>query len=417
MSVIDNFIRQYEKEYDFYKEIARLGHDILETEIINRGIKAMVSSRAKRIDRLKEKIEKRNKTKNYKNKIAIEKDIPDLAGVRVALYFPSDREIVGEVIEDLFDVVETKNFPENPHKPKFGKRFSGYWATHYRVKLKKSDEVDKRFSDTVFEIQVASVLMHAWSEVEHDLVYKPLSGNLSDEELAILDEINGLVLSGEIALERLQKAITERTTKQKEVTDKYQLTNLIHSNYFTNDNKILNFGNTEYINNYLKAVQTLQTSDILNSLQKINLNIKESFSDQFLQNLIKINDNTENLRKYFGQYTSDKKKISGFEAFMKTWIVFEKVVTQLNVQYGNDTRKNFIPSIDILGKISEFSNDELEQIRESRKIRNQLLHGYQSYSNEDLEKASEDLKIIVDKSINAVLDNNVKEELQHEIKS
>lgn len=259
--------------------------------------------------------------------------------------------------------------------------------------------------------------MHAWSEVEHDLVYKPLSGNLSDEELAILDEINGLVLSGEIALERLQKAITERTTKQKEVTDKYQLTNLIHSNYFTNDNKILNFGNTEYINNYLKAVQTLQTSDILNSLQKINLNIKESFSDQFLQNLIKINDNTENLRKYFGQYTSDKKKISGFEAFMKTWIVFEKVVTQLNVQYGNDIRKNFIPSIDILGKISEFSNDELEQIRESRKIRNQLLHGYQSYSNEDLEKASEDLKIIVDKSINAVLDNNVKEELQHEIKS
>ena len=47
--------------------------------------------------------------------------------------------------------------------------------------------------------------MHAWSEVEHDLVYKPLAGDLSEEELAILDEINGLVLTGEIALERLQK--------------------------------------------------------------------------------------------------------------------------------------------------------------------------------------------------------------------
>ena len=42
--------------------------------------------------------------------------------------------------------------------------------------------------------------MHAWSEVEHDLVYKPLQGTLSDEELAILDELNGLVLAGEIAL-------------------------------------------------------------------------------------------------------------------------------------------------------------------------------------------------------------------------
>lgn len=416
MSVIDNFIRQYEKEYDFYKEIARLGHDILETEIINRGIKAMVSSRAKRIDRLKDKLEKRNKSKNYKNKIAIEKDIPDLAGVRVALYFPSEREIVGEVIEDLFEVVETKNFPENPHKPKIGKRFSGYWATHYRVKLKKSDEVDKRFSNTVFEIQVASVLMHAWSEVEHDLVYKPLSGNLSEEELAILDEINGLVLSGEIALERLQKAITERTTKQKEVSDKYQLTNLIHYNYSNNISKSLNFGNTEYINNYLKAVQSLPTSDILNSLQKININIKESFSDQFLQNLIKMNDSTENLRKYFGQYTNDKKKISGFESFMKTWIVFEKVVTQLNFQFGKDTRKNFIPSIDILGKLSNFTNDELEQIKESRKIRNQLLHGYQSYSNDELERAYEKLKVIVDKSIENVLDNSVKERLIQEIK-
>ena len=48
--------------------------------------------------------------------------------------------------------------------------------------------------------------MHAWSEVEHDLVYKPLNGTLSEEELAILDELNGLVLAGEIALERLHIA-------------------------------------------------------------------------------------------------------------------------------------------------------------------------------------------------------------------
>lgn len=376
----------------------------------------MVSSRAKRIDRLKDKLDKRNKTRNYKNKVAIEKDIPDLAGVRVALYFPSEREIVGEVIEELFEVIETKIFPENPHKPKFGKRFSGYWATHYRLKLKRGDDVDSRFTNTVFEIQVASVLMHAWSEVEHDLVYKPLSGDLSDEELAILDEINGLVLSGEIALERLQKAITERTTKQKEVSDKYELTNLIHYNYNNNVNKILNFGNTEYINNYLKAVQTLQTSDILNSLQKINFNINESFSDQFLQNIIKINQSTDNLKKYFGQYTNDKKKISGFESFMKTWIVFEKIITQLNVQFGNDNRKNFIPSLDILGKLTDFNQEELEQIKESRKIRSQLLHGYQSYSNEELEFAYEKLKTIVNKCLNTVNDIDKKEELIKELK-
>lgn len=49
------------------------------------------------------------------------------------------------------------------------------------------------------EIQVASLIMHAWSEVEHDLIYKPMQGTLSEEELSILDELNGLVLAGEIA--------------------------------------------------------------------------------------------------------------------------------------------------------------------------------------------------------------------------
>jgi ppGpp synthetase/RelA/SpoT-type nucleotidyltranferase len=417
MGVIDNFIRQYEKEYDFYKQLARLSHDILESEIINRGIKAMVSSRAKRIDRLKEKVENRNKTKNYKSKSAIEKDIVDLAGIRVALYFPADRKIIDELIHDLFEIVEVKNFPENSHKPKFEKRFSGYWATHYRVKLKKSDEIDKRFTDTVFEIQVASVLMHAWSEVEHDLVYKPFSGDLSEEELSILDQINGLVLAGEIALERLQKAITERTSKKDEVTDKYELTNLIHYNYNNdNNNKILNFGNTEYINNYLKAVEKLQTSDILKSFNSININLKESFSDQFFQNIIKINQSSENLKKYFGQYTNDKKKISGFELFTKTWIVFEKIIFQLNKQSGNDNRKNFIPNLGVIENITHLTDNEIEQISDLRKIRNELLHGYQSYPNEQLEKAYEQLKTIVLKCLDALTDIETKEELISELK-
>src|SRR5690606_9552985 len=91
-----------------------------------------------------------------------------------------------------------------------------YWATHYRLKLRESSlqEGQKRYAAARVEVQVASVLMHAWSEVEHDLVYKPLQGTLSDEEYAILDELNGLVLAGEIALERLQKAGEARVTRE-----------------------------------------------------------------------------------------------------------------------------------------------------------------------------------------------------------
>lgn len=61
-------------------------------------------------------------------------------------------------------------------------------------------EAQKRYAEARVEIQVASVVMHAWAEVEHDLVYKPLAGELSQDEYAILDELNGLVMAGEIAL-------------------------------------------------------------------------------------------------------------------------------------------------------------------------------------------------------------------------
>lgn len=415
MSIIENFIKQYEKEYDFFKQLARLGHDLLENEIVNRGIKALVSNRAKRIDRLKEKIIKRDPKKNYKSKKDIENDIVDLAGVRVALYFPSEREIIGQVISDLFEVIGTKIFPENPHKPKPNKRFSGYWATHYRVKIKKNNEIDERFTDTIFEIQVASVLMHAWSEVEHDLVYKPSSGELSEDELAILDEINWLVLTGEIALERLQRAITERTKKQTEITDKYDLTNLMFHNY-TNNFKNINFGNTEYLAKYLKAIKKIDTSQIAEAMKNINLNLNETFSDQLFQNIIALNKNQDNLNKYFSQITNDKRRVSGFELFTKTWIVFEKVISQLNKEDWNINRKNFIPNFEVVKNVSYLSQHEYDQIRDLRNIRNHMLHGYESFPNEKLEESYEQLKAIAEKCILAIQNEEIRIKLHNELK-
>ena len=79
------------------------------------------------------------------------------------------------------------------------------------------------------EVQVGSVLMHAWAEVEHDLIYKPESGEISEDEDAILDEINGLVITGEVALERLQRAV-ERRLAEKDVKfdNQYDLAAYLH---------------------------------------------------------------------------------------------------------------------------------------------------------------------------------------------
>ena len=179
-------------------------------------VRAMVTSRAKRPDRLREKLENRNKERPYHQVKDIYRDIIDLAGVRVALYFPADRERVGTIITELFrEARKARNFPKSK-KTKPGKRFVGYVATHYLVRLKvdAAQDPQNRYAQTLVEVQVASVLMHAWAEVEHDLEYKPETGDLSVDEQAILDEINGLVITGEIALERLQAAIQRRTSKE-----------------------------------------------------------------------------------------------------------------------------------------------------------------------------------------------------------
>ena len=224
--MISEFLGKYEKEYGFFEATCKIVAGILEDNLQSAGIRAIVSFRAKNPGRLEAKVVERAQKKNYHKIESIYDDIVDLAGVHVALYFPGQREEVGNIIQKHFLLAsEPKNFPENP-LPRQGRRFSGYWATHYRVRIPQTclSKTQRKHAGITVEIQVASVLMHAWSEVEHDLVYKPLQGGLSEEEYAVLDELNGLVLAGEIALERLQHAGEHRaSTKGREFASHYDL--------------------------------------------------------------------------------------------------------------------------------------------------------------------------------------------------
>ena len=224
MQVIRDFVARYRREFDFFNEAARLVAQQLESRLQATGIRSIVTYRAKRPDRLEEKLNKRARTRQD-GYPTIESIYDDLSGVRVALYFPADRDKVANIIRSAFKgVKEPKEFPDlkkvHPEfisvtDERYKKKFTGYWAAHFLVQLFESSLADpqKRYVEARIEIQVASVLMHAWSEVEHDLIYKPTQGPLSIEEYAILDEINGLVQSGEIALEQLQRAAEMRVAR------------------------------------------------------------------------------------------------------------------------------------------------------------------------------------------------------------
>ena len=97
--------------------------------------------------------------------------ITDLAGVRVIAYFLSDVTDFGRAIEEQFDVVERSDKSDVLEEEE---RF-GYKSVHFLVKLRHSRTSlieYAPFSGLTAEIQVRTVLQHAWAEIEHDIQYK-----------------------------------------------------------------------------------------------------------------------------------------------------------------------------------------------------------------------------------------------------
>lgn len=239
--VIEQFLKTYPQRQDFYRGAAAICHEQCRGVLEQNGIRQLVTFRSKRPERLREKLyQRRERGLAYLTEDDILDDIVDLAGVRVALYFPGDLADAVKLLEDQFDVRQKKVFEpfgERRGSIVYAYRFPGYSATHLQIRLRNSSlEPEKRHYTTApIEIQIASLFMHAWAEVEHDLVYKPLQGQLSTAEYALLDQANGLAFAGEVALEQLQRAMRSRLSEGNlPFQNHYDLASYLHSSLTAN---------------------------------------------------------------------------------------------------------------------------------------------------------------------------------------
>ncbi|MCI8660315.1 MAG: RelA/SpoT domain-containing protein [Lachnospiraceae bacterium] len=380
MDLVSQFIENYKKKMPFYEAAGRLAAAQLEAVLQSAGIRAMVTSRAKNPDRLKTKVIRRNTKRQtpYKNMKEIYDDIADLCGIRVSLYFPGDRNKTGDLISDQFAIESIRHFPEQSSPPTYNRRFSGYWATHYRATLKEDTltQAQKRYSSARLEIQVASLLMHAWSEVEHDLIYKPLQGGLSEEELAIIDELNGLVLSGEIALERLQIAGDKRILNKKSSFDsQYDLASYLY-NYlsinFRKEDVELRMGDIELLYrlishlemNSVKAIEPVMKSV---KFEKDKRNISQQIIDQIITGNAKYYQTYQELRSI--NHTIDEAGHQATHQFLESWVPLENLLNQIT-----SPRQKGAFHINSLKRMNLLSQDCIGAIISLRKLRNMLIH-------------------------------------------
>lgn len=148
---------------DYRGALRRLIEELLKSA----GIEyAQLESRTKTLESFGQKITR--KGEQYENPLV---DITDLVGLRVIVYFPKDVEAVGALVEREFDVDWANSFRQSTsHEPD---RF-GYRSDHYVIRIGDRGQYPEyaKFAKHRVEIQVRTVMQHAWAAVDHKMRYK-----------------------------------------------------------------------------------------------------------------------------------------------------------------------------------------------------------------------------------------------------
>lgn len=205
-----NFLAQYEVEEPRYREIAVTVSNLLSQILKDEGVQVhSVTSRCKSAESLAQKISKPDKSYDSLS------DITDLAGVRVITYFSSDVQRVASIIEREFAIDRENSIDKRELLE--SDRF-GYQSLHYvfslstrRLRLPEY----KKYDRLKLEIQVRSILQHAWAEIEHDLGYKTESG-IPKEIRRRFARIAGLLEVSDVEFDAIRQSLVEYEQKVPE---------------------------------------------------------------------------------------------------------------------------------------------------------------------------------------------------------
>ena len=160
-------VSEYRQRFPEYQAFAARLHFLLDTLLKGDGVHLdHVESRVKTLESFLRKIEQ----KKYHH--APFEKIKDLVGLRVVVYYQDEAQRVRSLVEREFTVDEDHSVDKTTSQE--ADRF-GYRSLHLIISLgdtRNRLEEWKRFAGLCAEVQVRSILQHAWAVFSRELDYK-----------------------------------------------------------------------------------------------------------------------------------------------------------------------------------------------------------------------------------------------------
>lgn len=163
---MEEMLAIYCANHSLYADFTTQMQQIVSVMLQKGGIRVQsVMARVKSPASLQQKILSRNKYSQLE-------DITDLCGLRIITYFESDVEQIGTLLKEKLEIDQQNSVDK---RKLLAPNQFGYLSLHLVASLPAAIlQLPQyiKYKHCKIEIQICSMLQHAWAEIEHDLAYK-----------------------------------------------------------------------------------------------------------------------------------------------------------------------------------------------------------------------------------------------------
>ena len=157
-------LEDYRKQRENFVQLGDVAHQMLSDIAKELGITVLaVEHRVKEERSLAGKLERKGDGYNTLE------DITDILGCRIICFLSDEIEKIGKKVEEKF-VIDWENSSDK--KTLLKENAFGYLSLHYICSLPFGDKWPDEICGKKFEVQIRTILQHAWSAIHHDIGYK-----------------------------------------------------------------------------------------------------------------------------------------------------------------------------------------------------------------------------------------------------